>query len=149
MSAAWDDIGPTASAGSRNLVLDTNIVLDVFVFEDVAAKPIREGLTAGTLRWIATAPMRDELERVLSYPQIAKRLAFCGLPPASVLGEFDRHAQIVGVPAKAPVTCSDPDDQKFIDLAVQHRCTLLSKDQDVISMKKRLQVHAVTALLAI
>ena len=93
--------------------------------------------------------MRDELERVLGYPQIAKRLAFYGLQADGVLGEFDRHAQLVAVPAKAPVTCSDPDDQKFIDLAVKYRCTLLSKDQDVISMKKRLQVHAVSTFIAI
>jgi putative PIN family toxin of toxin-antitoxin system len=146
MSAAADAPLP---AGSACVVLDTNIVLDVFVFDDVAAKPVRAALDAGTLRWIATPPMRDELERVLSYPQIAKRLAFYGLQPEGVLGQFDRYAQLVVVPAKAPVTCSDPDDQKFIDLAVQHRCTLLSKDRDVISMKKRLQVHAVYTSLAI
>ena len=28
--------------------------------------------------------------------------------------------------------CSDPDDQKFIDLAVAHRCTLVSKDREVL-----------------
>ena len=149
MSAAPDDADAKVLAGSRVLVLDTNIVLDVFVFDDAAAKPLRQALDAGTVRWLATAPMRDELERVLDYPQIARRLAFYGLAPDSVLGEFDRHAQVVDVPAKAPITCRDPDDQKFIDLAVWHRCTLLSKDQDVISMKKRLQVHAVSMSLAI
>lgn len=149
MSAGSDDTGPTALTSSQALVLDTNIVLDVFVFDDAAAKPIREGLNAGTLHWVATPPMRDELARVLGYPQIEKRLVFYGLQPEGVLGEFDRHAQIVGVPPKAPVTCSDADDQKFIDLAVKYRCTLLSKDQDVLSMKKRLQVHAVSTQLAI
>ena len=29
---------------------------------------------------------------------------------------------------KAPVTCADPDDQIFIDLAVRHRCALLPWD---------------------
>lgn len=148
MSAVPDDAEVLAGR-SRDLVLDTNIVLDVFIFADEAAKPLRAGLNAGTLRWLATPPMRDELERVLGYPQIAKRLAFYGLAPETVLGEFDRHAQTVAVPVKAPVTCSDPDDQKFIDLAVHHRCTLLSKDQDVRSMKKRLQVHAVSTSIAI
>ena len=36
------------------------------------------------------------------------------------------------------MTCGDPDDQKFIDLAVAHRCTLLSKDYEVLRMRKRL-----------
>jgi putative PIN family toxin of toxin-antitoxin system len=143
MSTAGD------APGTAFVVLDTNIVLDVLVFDDAAAQPIRAALNARTLRWLATRPMRDELERVLGYPQIAKRLAFYGLAPETVLSEFDRHAQTVEVPMKAPVTCSDPDDQKFIDLAVHHRCTLLSKDRDVLSMKKRLEVHAVATSTAI
>jgi len=36
------------------------------------------------------------------------------------------------------VTCSDADDQMFIDLAVAQRSTLLSKDKAVTSMQKRL-----------
>jgi predicted nucleic acid-binding protein len=40
--------------------------------------------------------------------------------------------------AKAPCTCKDPDDQKFIDLAVAHAVPLLSKDAAILCMKKRL-----------
>ncbi len=120
------------------LVLDTNIVLDVFVFKDVAAQPVRAGLAAGQLDWIATPAMRVELERVLGYPQIVPRLAFYQLSAADVLAHFDAHARLLPVPAKAPVTCSDADDQMFIDLAVAQRSTLLSKDKAVTSMQKRL-----------
>ena len=122
------------------LILDTNIVLDVFVFNDAAAQPIRDGLAARSLDWIATAPMRIELERVLGYPQIVPRLVFYALSAGDVLAQFDAHVRLVPVPAKASVTCSDADDQMFIDLAVAHRCTLLSKDKAVTSMTKRLQV---------
>ncbi len=127
------------------LVLDTNIVLDAFVFDDEAARPLREALDAGRLRWWATPAMREELARVLAYPQIAPRMAFHGLQAADVLAAFDRHAGVVDAPAKAPVTCRDPDDQKFIDLAVARQALLLSKDRAVLSMKKRLagwSVHA-------
>ena len=120
------------------LVLDTNIVLDVFVFNDAAAQPVRAGLAAGQLDWIATPAMRVELERVLGYPKIVPRLAFYQLSAADVLVHFDAHARLLPVPAKAPVTCSDADDQMFIDLAVAQRSTLLSKDKAVTSMQKRL-----------
>ena len=120
------------------LVLDTNIVLDVFVFNDTAAQPVRDGLAAGQLDWIATQAMRVELERVLGYPQIVPRLAFYQLSAADVLAHFDARARLLPVPAKAPVTCSDADDQMFIDLAVAQRSTLLSKDKAVTSMAKRL-----------
>jgi putative PIN family toxin of toxin-antitoxin system len=132
------------------LVLDTNIVLDVLVFGDDKARPVSEGLSAGRLRWIATAAMREELARVLAYPKLAPRVAFHRGSADSVLGDFDRHVQLVEAPPKAAVTCGDPDDQKFIDLAVAHRCTLLSKDREVLRMRKRLaqlDVNA-TAVLA-
>ena len=120
------------------LVLDTNIVLDVFVFADEVAKPLLPALTEGRVHWVATPAMRDELARVLDYPQIAPRLAYYALAAGDVLAAFDRHAQVVEAPPKAPVTCSDPDDQKFIDLAVARQALLLSKDRAVLSMKKRL-----------
>lgn len=122
----------------RLIVLDTNIVLDAFVFSDAAAQPLREALGAGTLHWIATEAMRDELERVLDYRQIVPRLAFYGLTAATVLDAFDRHARRVPEAPRATAVCKDPDDQKFIDLAVAHRSLLLSKDQAVLSMRKRL-----------
>lgn len=134
---------------TQPIVLDTNIVLDVFVFNDAAALPVRQALEAGELDWLATQAMRDELARVLAYPQIVPRLAFYQLSADDVLAAFDRHARITEVAPKASVTCSDPDDQKFIDLAVSHQAQLLSKDRAVTSMAKRLLTHGVLAQAAI
>jgi putative PIN family toxin of toxin-antitoxin system len=131
------------------LVLDTNIVLDVFVFADEAARPVLPALAKGQLQWIATPAMREELARVLAYPQIVPRLAFYGLEAGDVLAAFDRHALCVEAPSKAPVTCSDPDDQKFIDLAVARQAVLLSKDRAVLSMKKRLAAWSVQTRTAL
>lgn len=125
------------------LVLDTNIVLDVFVFNDAAAAPIRRRLEAGELDWLATTPMRDELARVLAYPQIVPRLAFYRLSAEDVLAAFDKNVRTVEVAPKTSLKCSDPDDQKFIDLAVAHKALLLSKDKAVISMSKRLLARGI------
>ena len=122
----------------QTLVLDTNVVLDLFVFADARTDALREHLEGGEIAWLATPTMRGELERVLAYAHIQAKLAFYALDAGGVLARFDRHARIVEVPDKAPVTCSDPDDQKFIDLAVAHKCMLLSKDAAVLSMAKRL-----------
>ena len=131
------------------IVLDTNIVLDAFVFNDPAAQPLKEALASHQFQWISTQPMRDELERVLAYPKIVVRLAFYQRTAAEVLARFDAQAQLVEVAPKARVTCTDPDDQKFIDLAVAHQATLLSKDNAVLCMAKRLlalDVHAQAAI---
>jgi len=127
------------------VVVDTNVALDLLVFDDPSARPLGAQLDGGRLRWIATQAMRDEFERVLSYDHIAARLLARGLLAATALGAFDRHANLVDAAAPSGLTCSDPDDQKFIDLAVQHRCLLLSKDAAVLSLKRRLAALQVNA----
>lgn len=130
------------------IVLDTNIVLDVFVFNDAAAEPIKQALANQKLDWLTTQPMRDELARVLAYPKIAARLVFYKLSAIDVLAKFDNHTRLVDVAPKTSITCSDADDQKFIDLAVQHTALLISKDKDIISMKKRLLAFGIRAQTA-
>jgi putative PIN family toxin of toxin-antitoxin system len=127
------------------LVLDTNIVLDLLVFADPAAHDLAQALGAGELHWLATAAMREELARVLRYPKLADRVACRPGGDAQVLADFDRQARLVEPAPKSALTCSDPDDQKFIDLAVAHRCTLLSKDREVLRLRKRLARLDVTA----
>jgi putative PIN family toxin of toxin-antitoxin system len=147
MSEAVNGEGPAGPLPV--VVIDTNIVLDIFVFNDAAAKPVRQALQAGALDWIATQPMRDELARVLAYPKIVPRLVFYQLSADDVLASFDRHARLREVAAKARLNCSDPDDQKFVDLAVAGKSLLLSKDRHVLSMSKRLLAHGVRAQAAI
>jgi predicted nucleic acid-binding protein len=130
--------GTACDQPPRALVLDTNIVLDLFVFDDVRTQPLKAQLQNGHCTWLATAPMRDELERVLGYAHIEARLGTAGQSAADVLASFDRHALLVGVAERAPVACADPDDQLFIDLAVRHQCMLLSKDAAVLTLKKKL-----------
>jgi putative PIN family toxin of toxin-antitoxin system len=131
------------------VVLDTNIVLDLLVFDDPAAGPLKAALAEGSLRWLATPAMREELARVLDYPKITPRLIHHGRAAAQVLADFDAQAEPAAVAPKAPLTCKDPDDQKFIDLAVAHCAHLLSKDQAVLCMRKRLEVHSVRTSAAI
>ena len=126
----------------KPLILDTNIILDLFVFNDpdlVSSKPaLLAGLESKQLNWIATQDMRIELERVLTYPKITPRMAFYQVTADDVLAKFDQLATLVDPAPKAKWVCKDPDDQRFIDLAVQHQATLLSKDQAVLCMAKRL-----------
>ena len=138
-----------AAAAVEPIVIDTNIILDLFVFGDPATAPLRQQLDAGELGWVATQPMRDELERVLAYPQIVTRMDFYGRSAAEVLGHFDRLVRRVEVAPKTTATCKDADDQKFIDLAVAHGARLLSKDRAVLCMKKRLLALGVLAGAAI
>ena len=121
------------------LVIDTNIALDVLVFEDPATQALREVLAQRQCRWLITQPMLDEARRVLGYPLIAKRMASRELDADSVMARWHGLSTLVDPAPKAAYTCKDADDQKFIDLAVQHSCVLLSKDAAVLCMARRLQ----------
>ena len=121
------------------VVIDTNIVLDMWVFDDPRSRPLHEALQSGGLRWLASAEMREELLRVLAYPHLVARQALRGVSATEVLAQFDRHTERVASAERAPYVCNDADDQKFIDLAVVHRAVLLSKDKAVLAMRKRLE----------
>ncbi len=120
------------------IVIDTNIVLDLLVFKDPGCEPLRNALEHGKRLWFVTDAMRDEFERVLSYPNVVPRLIHGQLSPQQVLAEFDQKSQVVAAAGAAAVRCADPDDQIFVDLAVAHQALLLSKDRDVLALKKRL-----------
>jgi len=123
---------------SQPWVIDTNIVLDLWLFEDPATVPLRAALQNGLIAHLATDSMREELSRVLTYPHIVKRMAKSNIQAQDILNHFDEHCVSAEPAAKAPCTCKDPDDQKFIDLAVAHAVPLLSKDAAILCMKKRL-----------
>lgn len=117
-------------------VLDTQTVLDWLFFRDPACAPWT--WPGRDWRWLASAGMRDELAHVLAR----------GFPEKwttsreHVLTCFDRHAVLVAVePPRAALSralrCSDPDDQKFIDLAVGVGARwLVSRDRAVLKLRR-------------
>ena len=120
------------------VVLDTNIVLDLWLYQDPATPVLQVALSSNTVQWVATQVMRDELERVLAYTHIVQRLALSQLTAQAILLKFDAHAQLMPVAAKAQFVCKDKDDQKFIDLAAEHQAQLISKDKAVLTMRNRM-----------
>jgi predicted nucleic acid-binding protein len=121
-------------------VLDTNVLLDWLVFADPKVAPIAEGVQAGILRWVATGPMLDELRHVLQRPPLQVRR------PASLEDSIARWCHPVDSPPEAPrrLLCTDPDDQKFIDLALYRRSRwLISRDRALLKLARRALVHGV------
>ena len=120
------------------VVLDTNIVLDLWLYQDPATPVLQAALSDNTVQWLATQVMRDELERVLAYTHIVARMAASGITADHLLNRFDAYAQLMPIAAKAQFVCKDPDDQKFIDLAAAHAAQLISKDKAVLTMRNRM-----------
>ncbi len=79
----------------RGVVIDTNIVLDMWVFDDPRSHPLNQALQSGDVHWWANAEMREELLRVLAYPHLLARQALRGINALDVLAQFDQHAHSV------------------------------------------------------
>lgn len=128
----------------RPAVLDTNVVLDMLIFDDPFVPPLRQLLEQGQLHWIADAAQRLELQRVLHYSQIAPRVAFYGKTAEGVLAAFDAAVQYMPDAARIRFACTDPDDQHFLDLAAAHQAVLVSKDKAVLKLRKRVALFGAT-----
>jgi uncharacterized protein len=127
----------TNPSSARPLVLDTNVVLDWLVFHDPCATLLGQQLASRSWQWHVTADMLLELEHVLTY----EALSAWKPDRAVVLSAWDSFACTTAapVPNLAPrLRCTDPDDQKFIDLALSlPGATLLSRDRAVLKLARR------------
>ena len=121
------------------VVIDTNWVLDLLVFEDPRSLDLGLALQAGSWRWLACEPMQDELLRVLDYPLVARRLQRTGLAAQDVMARYRSLVHLQALPPSCGVRCTDPDDQVFVDLAACHGAALLSKDKAVLALRRRLE----------
>jgi uncharacterized protein len=125
-------------------VLDTNVVLEWLLFRDPSATGWSAAVEAGAVRWLATVAMREELARVLERGLAAARGADAG----AVLARWDALAVMQAEPPSHRLTCSDPDDQKFLDLAFTVGARwLVSRDRALLRLARRaapLRVEIVT-----
>lgn len=117
------------------IVLDCNCWLDLLVFRDPCVEALRNLLERGEVIAAICSGMRQELIQVLSRPWIHNR---CN--PDAVIQDYDRLSSMQTTPhAKATsLVCSDPDDQVFLDLALQARAShLISKDRQLLRLAKK------------
>ena len=118
------------------VVLDTNVVLDLWLFDDPRSSALRCALQRGHLVAMVTRPMLAELTDVLQRPFARARHASVD----HVLTALQACSRVVDPVARlddpAP-RCTDADDQKFIDQA--WACSLpwlLSRDRALLKLAR-------------
>jgi predicted nucleic acid-binding protein len=149
------------------LVLDTNVWLDWLVFADPDVAPIKAAVAAGKAEVFVDEASEAELVRVLAYPfgnktltveAQAACLAECRRTASRYEGggsergfrqtclrtsesanarrDAARRAGIGNESQPLPL-CSDPDDQKFLDLALSCRAEfLVTRDRDLLELSR-------------
>jgi putative PIN family toxin of toxin-antitoxin system len=126
------------------LVLDTQIWLDWLVFDDPGVRRLRNAVHLARAEVVIDAACDAELERVLAYDlgkhSISREAQLAALDQARRLA---RRVEILA--AKGLPQCRDPDDQKFIELAVATKAdALVTKDRELLRMKRRLPFPVIT-----
>ncbi|MEZ5661522.1 MAG: PIN domain-containing protein [Burkholderiaceae bacterium] len=126
-------------------VLDTNVWLDWLVFDDPATRWLddRAGHEFGL---IASDAMRAELAAVLA----REKLGLATGRQNHLLMRFDALVQAREIEAAPPrpwLPCTDPDDQKFLDLARSADVRwLVSRDKALLRVARRARAHGLRIL---
>ncbi len=129
---------PTNTALHKpRIVLDTNVCLDLFVFNDSRWTMLLHALQNKDIEAVTRADCRQEWLIVLDYPHLPVNKD----NKAKIIAEFDRL--ITCLPSCTVNTfdlplCSDTDDQKFLELAQQaHATSLITKDKALLKLAKK------------
>jgi len=121
------------------LVLDTNIWIDWLVFDDPSVAPLAAAQAAGRVEIRIDAACEAELARALGYRlgRVALDAAAqaCCLARCRALARRDwpsRRARL-----RLP-DCDDPDDQKFLELALACGAqALVTRDRALLALGRR------------
>lgn len=120
----------------KPIILDTNILLDIFVFEDTRASQLRNAILNRQIMTYSSQATIEELADVISRPlfSIEDQRQTEIILQWQAVSQSMNEAQI-GV---APWKCRDPDDQIFLDIAFTVRPSILiSKDHELLSLATR------------
>jgi len=111
------------------------------VFKDVSLLYLKKEVLEGKAEIFIDSACDAELERVLAYD--LARHSLDAAAQAACLAECRRVAQRVDAPAgeaerKLLPRCTDPDDQKFLELALAARAdALITRDHKLLELARR------------
>jgi len=122
----------------RRVVLDTNVILDCWVFDDPGARSLKAALADKLAVAVRSAETDAELDDVLA----RSRFGLAAAARRALLDQWQALATRVEVATAAPIRCADPDDQKFLDLALASGAhALFTKDKALLATATHAQRH--------
>ncbi len=128
---------------SARIVLDTNVCLDLFVFDDPWCAALHEAFGKG-LEAVTREDCRDEWVRVLGYPQFALDAD----ARARAVAAYDARMCVMPTIEVELPRCKDPDDQKFLELAWTAQAgVLLTKDKELLVLARRKELRERFAIM--
>ena len=120
----------------KQVVIDTNVCLDLFVFKDPRWVLLLQGLEDGSITAVTRKDCRDEWLAVLRYPHLPINVE----NRDEIIATFDAHITCITPVLKTrPLPrCSDKDDQKFLEIARDSdSSTLITKDKALLKLARK------------
>lgn len=120
----------------KTIVLDTNILLDIFVFNDHRASELKQALLNQEIHAPASQKTIEELADVIGRPIFNLN----NTQQDQILKQWHSLASLVSddTLASAPWSCEDEDDQIFLDLAYKLKpAIIISKDNALLKLSKK------------
>jgi putative PIN family toxin of toxin-antitoxin system len=127
----------------RRVVLDTNVILDCWVFDDPGARSLKAALADGLAVAVRSAQTDAELEDVLA----RSRFGLAEAAQRTLVDRWQAQAIRIEVATTTPIRCVDPDDQKFLDLALAAGArALFTKDKALLATAAHARQHGLLVL---
>lgn len=127
-------------------VLDTNVLVSALIAPRGAPALLFRAWLDGEFELVVSPRLLDELERVLAYPKLRRRVSTDQADTVlRLLRSSAEHHDDPDTPA--PVSSPDPDDDFLVALAAAASAHLVSGDRDLLGLTPRIPVHDPAAFL--
>ncbi len=135
-------------------MLDTNAALALFWYRDPALAALAQALTGGAAVPLVSAPLLSEWERELArlaqlpseYARAARHWetapsAAQAAAAYAALAQTLPHPDAEWCQKAALAQCTDPDDQKFLELAAWSGAPLITRDKALLRLRRAALRH--------
>jgi putative PIN family toxin of toxin-antitoxin system len=129
------------------VVLDTNVLVSLYVFTDSRFAPLRAKMESGEWQAITNDACFSEFRRVLGYPLFAleheRQRSALDAYDASVMHNVESRQAGAALPR-----CTDRDDQKFLELARDSTADwLVTADKALLRLARRNRLRGLFRIL--
>lgn len=130
------------------MVLDTNVLVSLYVFADSRFAPLRARIESGEWQAVTNDACLGEFRRVLGYPMFALTETQQAGALTTYAASALHHGDATPPTAAALPRCKDRDDQKFLELTRDCNADwLVTADKALLCLARRDRLRGLFRIL--
>jgi putative PIN family toxin of toxin-antitoxin system len=125
------------------IVIDTNIFISSLW--KGSSRKILDLAQLGKVKLVLSNEIVNEFIKVMDYPEIKEKIIIKNLDLGRTVEQIIRFSEIVEPKRKVKLVKNDPEDNKFLECAIEGRVDyIISKDQDLLILKSVESIPIIT-----